>query len=95
MTHAPSTYKIPAVSDCPDDLRVEFFDNGNVENSIYQSKAVGEPPLPAAISVWLALRDAVAAAGPQGCLPVLHAPATAERILQAVQLVQAQGNATQ
>lgn len=88
MTHAPSTYKIPAVSDCPEDLRVEFFDNGNVENSIYQSKAVGEPPLPAAISVWLALRDAVAAAGPQGCLPVLHAPATAERILQSVQSVQ-------
>jgi xanthine dehydrogenase large subunit len=87
MTHAPSTYKIPAVSDCPPDLRVAFFDNGNVENSIYQSKAVGEPPLPGAIAVLLALRDAVAAAAPHGDIPVLHAPATPERILNALQAV--------
>jgi xanthine dehydrogenase large subunit len=84
MTHAPSTYKIPSVSDCPAQLNVAFFDNGNVENSIYQSKAVGEPPLPAAISVLLAIRDAIAAYGPRGAIPVLDAPATPERILQAL-----------
>lgn len=87
MTHAPSTYKIPAVSDCPPALNVAFFDNGNRENSIYQSKAVGEPPLPTAISVFLALRDAVAAAGKPGAIPLLNAPATAERLLDALESV--------
>lgn len=85
MTHAPSTYKIPSISDCPRELNVAFFDNGNVENSIYQSKAVGEPPLPAAISVLLAIRDAIASTGGPGCLPSLDAPATPERILRALQ----------
>jgi xanthine dehydrogenase large subunit len=91
MTHAPSTYKIPAISDCPAQLNVAFFDNGNVENSIYQSKAVGEPPLPSAVSVLLAIRDAVGAAGTNDSLPVLDAPATPERILQSVNAVRAAG----
>src|SRR5690606_35006245 len=56
-THAPSTYKIPSISDCPEQLNIQFFDNGNTENNIYQSKAMGEPPLPLAISVFLAIRD--------------------------------------
>lgn len=84
MTHAPSTYKIPSVSDCPEQLNVDFFDNGNVENNIYQSKAVGEPPLPAAISVFLAIRDAIAATSKAGAMPALDAPATPERILLAI-----------
>ncbi|MGI4848976.1 MAG: xanthine dehydrogenase molybdopterin binding subunit, partial [Janthinobacterium lividum] len=45
MTHAPSTYKIPAISDCPQDFRVELFKNRNVTDSIHGSKATGEPPL--------------------------------------------------
>lgn len=86
MTHAPSTYKIPSVSDCPAEFNVEFFDNGNVENSIYQSKALGEPPLPLAISVFFAIRDAVHAAGGENnrSLAPLSAPATAEQVLLAL-----------
>lgn len=87
MTHAPSTYKIPSISDCPPVLNVAFFDNGNVENSIYQSKAVGEPPLPSAISVLLAIRDAVASTAAAGVIPVLNAPATPERILASLESV--------
>lgn len=88
MTHAPSTYKIPSISDCPKALNVAFFSNGNVENSVYQSKAVGEPPLPLALSVFFAIRDAVHAAGNQpGILAPLDAPATAEQILRAVHAV--------
>ncbi|MBC2770296.1 xanthine dehydrogenase molybdopterin binding subunit [Pusillimonas minor] len=88
MTHAPSTYKIPSISDCPEALNVAFFSNGNVENSVYQSKAVGEPPLPLALSVFFAIRDAVHAAGNQpGTLAPLDAPATAEQILRAVHAV--------
>ncbi|TFL10220.1 xanthine dehydrogenase molybdopterin binding subunit [Pusillimonas caeni] len=86
-THAPSTYKIPSVSDCPDHFKVEFFDNGNTENNIYQSKAMGEPPLPLAISVFLAIRDAIASVAELRADIPLDAPATAERILQTLDAV--------
>lgn len=86
-THAPSTYKIPSVSDCPDQLNIQFFDNGNTENNIYQSKAMGEPPLPLAISVFLAIRDATASvAGSEVDIP-LNAPATAEEVLRVLDRV--------
>ena len=87
MTHAPSTYKIPSVSDCPPVMNVEFFDNGNTENNIYQSKAVGEPPLPLAISAFLAIRDAISVCAQPGVLVPLDAPATPERILHALEAV--------
>lgn len=87
MTHAPSTYKIPSISDCPTQLNVAFFRNRNVEDSVYGSKAVGEPPLPTAISVFLAIRDAIAAVGEPGALPDLVAPATPEHILDALETV--------
>lgn len=84
-THAPSTYKIPAVSDCPDDLRVRLFDNRNAEPTIWRSKAVGEPPLLLPFSVFFALRDAIAATSPDPTwLPALRAPATPEAILHAL-----------
>ncbi|MDD3352708.1 xanthine dehydrogenase molybdopterin binding subunit [Zoogloea sp.] len=83
-THAPSTYKIPAVSDLPRDFRVALFDNANMEDSIHRAKAVGEPPLMLAMSVFFALRDAVAAALGPGARPALDAPATPEAILKAL-----------
>src|SRR5476651_1978550 len=58
MTHAPSTYKIPGVSDCPENFSVRLFKNRNVMDSIHRSKAVGEPPLLLPFSVFLAIRDA-------------------------------------
>ena len=82
MTHAPSTYKIPTANDVPSDFRVRLFDNANVHDSIHRSKAVGEPPLLLAFSVWLAIRDAVAAV--TGGAPRLDAPATPEAILRAL-----------
>ncbi len=88
MTHAPSTYKIPAVSDCPVDFRVELFKNHNVKDSIMRSKAVGEPPLLLAFSVFFAIRDAVASVAEGQINPPLSAPATAERILAAVEYCQ-------
>jgi xanthine dehydrogenase large subunit len=83
-THAPSTYKIPAVSDLPSVFNVHLFDNANVEDSIHRSKAVGEPPLMLAFSVFFALRDAVAAALGPDARPQLDAPATPEAILRAL-----------
>ncbi len=85
MTHAPSTYKIPACSDRPPVFNVSLWsDAENVEDTIYRSKAVGEPPLMLAISVLAALSDAVAACGDGSIYPDLDAPATPERVLAAV-----------
>jgi xanthine dehydrogenase large subunit len=84
LTHAPSTYKIPTANDVPADLRVALYDNRNAEDSIHRSKAVGEPPLLLAFSVWLAIGDAVAQALGPGSDPLLMAPATPEAILRAL-----------
>ena len=84
-THAPSTYKIPGSRDVPADFRVHILeDSPNSEPTIFRSKAVGEPPLMLAISVWLALRDAVASLSDRRFSVHLDAPATPERVLAAV-----------
>ncbi|MFZ5528114.1 MAG: xanthine dehydrogenase molybdopterin binding subunit [Pseudomonadota bacterium] len=93
LTHAPSTYKIPTTSDCPEDFRVKLFDNRNVEDTIYRSKAVGEPPLLLPFSVFFALRDAVSSVGGHKVNPPLRAPATSEALLDAVDAVKAAAQA--
>lgn len=88
-THAPSTYKIPVAGDIPPVFNVKLLENNaNVEPTIYRSKAVGEPPLMLAMSVFFALRDAVASVGDYRLQPPLQPPATPEAILGAVQAVQ-------
>jgi xanthine dehydrogenase large subunit len=87
-THAPSTYKIPTANDCPAELDVRLFRGENREDSIHRSKAVGEPPLLLAFSVFFAIRDAISAVGDHGVDPPLDAPATPERILAAITAVQ-------
>lgn len=85
-THAPSTYKIPACGDRPDIFNVALWDGENPEDTIYRSKAVGEPPFMLGISAFLALSDAVTGCGDG--YPALDAPATAECVLRAVQSMQ-------
>jgi xanthine dehydrogenase large subunit len=85
LTHAPSTYKIPTASDRPPRMEIRIWERGeNEEETIHRSKAVGEPPLMLAISVFSALAQAVAAAAPGKGLPKLDAPATPERILASI-----------
>jgi xanthine dehydrogenase large subunit len=83
LTHAPSTYKIPAISDRPDVFNVALWNAPNPERTIYRSKAVGEPPLMLGISVLMALSDALLSCGK--CYPELDAPATAEQILMSIE----------
>ncbi|HVP99548.1 MAG TPA: molybdopterin cofactor-binding domain-containing protein, partial [Roseiarcus sp.] len=82
-THAPATYKIPVASDVPQVFNTRLHTRANPTPSIYRSKAVGEPPLMLAISVFSAILDAVHATNPNG-QPKLEAPATPESILNAV-----------
>ena len=90
LTHAPSTYKIPTCSDVPADFRVALFEPGrNREPTIHRSKAVGEPPLMLALSVFSAITDALAGLAP-GRVPPLDAPATPEAILRAADAMRAQ-----
>ena len=81
-THAPSTYKIPACSDRPSVFNIALWDGENRAETVYRSKAVGEPPFMLGISTHAALANAVAACG--AAYPDLQAPATAEEVLQAV-----------
>jgi xanthine dehydrogenase large subunit len=83
-THAPSTYKIPAAGDVPAHFKVEFWPQANREDNVFGSKAVGEPPFMLAISVWEALRDAVAQARSDGKPVQMDAPATPENIYKAL-----------
>ncbi len=82
-THAPSTYKIPTAGDVPAHLHVDLWPEPNREDNVFGSKAVGEPPFMLAISVWEALRDAVAQAT-AGRAVNMNAPATPERVLSAL-----------
>jgi xanthine dehydrogenase large subunit len=84
-THAPSTYKIPACGDRPKIFNVELLAGAsNREETIYRSKAVGEPPLMLAMSVLHALSDAVASVADHKICPRLDPPATPERVLKAI-----------
>ena len=86
LTHAPSTYKIPTASDRPDVLNIAIWEKGkNHEQTIYRSKAVGEPPFMLANSVYCALADAVSASSDYQTRPTLNTPCTPEEILRAVQ----------
>jgi xanthine dehydrogenase large subunit len=84
-THSPSTYKIPAASDMPEKFNVEIFKKGkNNENVINKSKTTGEPPLMNAMSVFFAIKNAIASIGNYNIIPILDAPATPEKILMSI-----------
>ena len=83
-THAPSTYKIPATGDIPEHFKVNFWPEPNREDNVFGSKAVGEPPFMLAVSVYEALKAAVAAGLGEEAVVKLTAPATAESVLKAL-----------
>lgn len=86
LSNNPATYKIPAISDAPADFRVNLVpDDPNREQTIYNSKAVGEPPFMLGISVWSALKDAISSVSDHRLSPALDTPATPERVLWAVE----------
>ena len=84
-TFSPSTYKIPSVSDIPRKFNVEIYKDGkNVEKVVNKAKTTGEPPLMLAMSVFYAIKDAIASAGKYKVAPILDAPATPEKILMSL-----------
>lgn len=90
LTDGPANYKIPAISDMPHELHVRLLENSpNDAATVFHSKAVGEPPLMLAISVFCAIRDAVASVANYTVFPQLNAPATPEEVLRACTQVRA------
>lgn len=83
LSNSPSSYKIPDCSDIPPDFRVDFIDNERNTRNLYRSKGMGEPPLLLAISVWAAIKHALACASP-GEPATLDLPATSEAVLMAL-----------
>ncbi len=84
-TTGPSTYKIPGSRDVPPEFNVEILDDKpNREETVFRSKAIGEPPLMLAISVWLAIRDAISSLADGKLAANLDAPATPEQVLHAL-----------
>src|SRR5262249_18062825 len=59
LSHSPTTYKVPNVTDLPPVFNVDFFENVSNEMNVYGSKAVGEPPLLLGVSVWAAVKQAL------------------------------------
>ncbi|HSC84070.1 MAG TPA: molybdopterin cofactor-binding domain-containing protein, partial [Pseudomonas sp.] len=86
LTSGPASYKIPTVADMPSDLRIKLVENRkNPEDTVFHSKAVGEPPFMLGIAAWCAIKDAVASLSDYRVHPDIDAPATPERVLWGVQ----------
>jgi xanthine dehydrogenase large subunit len=88
ISNNPATYKIPAIGDTPEIFNVDLYPRANEEDSIYHSKAVGEPPFMLANSVWCALKDAISSITDYQIDPLLHPPATPEKVYNAVEQAQ-------
>ena len=85
LTHSPSTYKIPSVSDMPKVFNVNIYKDGiNIENAINRSKTTGEPPLMLAMSVFFAIKNAISSISEYKIYPKLDSPATPEKILTSI-----------
>ncbi|KXF83151.1 xanthine dehydrogenase molybdopterin binding subunit [Enterovibrio coralii] len=85
MTSGPASYKIPAVADTPEIFNTRLVENrANPEDTVFHSKAVGEPPFMLAISVWSAIRDAIVSVADDNVIPHLPAPATPEQVYNAI-----------
>lgn len=86
-TFAPSTYKIPTISEVPEAFHVHLLERASQNGTIYGSKAVGEPPFMLAFSVREAIRSAVGAFGDRPDWVQLASPATPEATLKAIDAV--------
>ncbi len=85
LSHAPSTYKIPNIQDTPRIFNIELLENDENYANVKGTKAVGEPPLLLAISVWSAIHDALKNLDIYAQkFPQIKIPATSEEVLRAI-----------
>ena len=88
LSNALSTYKIPDIYAVPKEISVHFLKTTGSDYAIFNSKAVGEPPLMYGIGAYFAIRNAIRAFNPAADLP-FSSPMTPEKVLMS--LYQKQG----
>lgn len=87
LNHSPDTYKIPSIGDMPEVFNVELLNDAPNPLVIKKSKAVGEPPLMLAFSVWLAIKDAISAVADHSLEPDFELPANNEVVLLSIEKI--------
>ncbi|NUO01710.1 MAG: molybdopterin-dependent oxidoreductase [Saprospiraceae bacterium] len=88
-SNALSTYKIPDIYAVPKEIAVEPLQTDRPNLAIFNSKAVGEPPLMYGIGAYFAIREAVRAFCPEAC-PDFDAPFTPEKVMLSLHQLQAE-----
>jgi xanthine dehydrogenase large subunit len=83
LTDSFCTYKVPLASDLPPHLTCTFHETDGPVETVARSKAVGEPPLMLAVSVFSAVRHALGCVSPSAAQR-LCLPATPEEVLRAL-----------
>ncbi|MEE4312652.1 MAG: molybdopterin cofactor-binding domain-containing protein, partial [candidate division KSB1 bacterium] len=78
-----STYKIPDIHSVPGEINIHFLDSNETNLGVFNSKAIGEPPLMYAIGVYFALCNAIKAFRPDADI-TYDAPMTHEKVLTAL-----------
>jgi xanthine dehydrogenase large subunit len=79
-SNALSTYKVPDIYSVPKDISILPLKTDRKNLAVFNSKAVGEPPLMYGIGAYFAIRNAVKAFNPSAELP-FDAPFTPEKVL--------------
>ena len=78
-SNALSTYKVPDIYSIPKEIEILPLDTDRENLAVFNSKAVGEPPLMYGIGAYFAIRNAIRAF--RDCEPEFDAPFTAEKVL--------------
>lgn len=81
LNNSPDTYKIPGLRNIPERFNTKLFKNNSNSNTVYNSKAVGEPPFLYGLSVLFAIQNALKAINIHNKAINLNIPATNEKIL--------------
>lgn len=82
-SNALSTYKIPDIYSVPKEIDIIPLETARENLAIFNSKAVGEPPLMYGIGAYFAIRDAVKNFTPS-VSPRFDAPFTPEKVLMSL-----------
>ncbi len=78
-SNALSTYKVPDIYSVPKEIAILPLETDRKNLAVFNSKAVGEPPLMYGIGAYFAIRNAVMAFS--DCIPEFDCPFTPEKVL--------------
>lgn len=78
-SNALSTYKVPDIHSVPKEIAILPLETDRDNLAVFNSKAVGEPPLMYGIGAYFAIRNAIKTF--RDCSPEIDAPFTPEKVL--------------